>query len=122
MEIIIKNIDTQNIFTKYCHHYNMTCIFLTQNIFAQGPCSCNINLNTHILILFENKRNQSQIHTLAKQLFPGNKKGFIEAFEDATEKRFGYLVVDCDPSSPNEFKMRTNIFPGEDTISYLKIN
>ena len=120
MEKIIKNIDTQNLFTKYCHHYNITTIFLTQNIFAQGPCSRNINLNTHILILFANKRDESQMHTLGKQLFPGNKKAFIEAFEDATNDRFGYLVVDCDPSSPIEFKLRTNIFPGENTISYLK--
>ena len=120
MEKIIKNIDTQNLFTKYCHHYNITTVFVTQNIFAQGPCSRNINLNTHILVLFANKRDESQIHILAKQLFPGNKKGFIEAFEDATQERFGYLVVDCDPSSPNTFKLRTNIFPGERTISYLK--
>ena len=120
MEKIIKNVDTQNLFTKYCHHYNITTIFVTQNIFAQGPCSRNINLNTHILILFANKRDESQIHILAKQLFPGNKKGFIEAFEDATEKRFGYLVVDCDPSSPNVFKLRTQIFPGEKIVSYLK--
>ena len=59
MEKIIKNIETQNLFTKYCHHYNITTIFLTQNIFAQGPCSRNINLNTHILILFANKRDES---------------------------------------------------------------
>ena len=37
METIIKNIDTQNLFTKFCHHYNITAIFLTQNVFTQGP-------------------------------------------------------------------------------------
>ena len=120
MEKIIKNIDTQNLFTKYCHHFNITTVFITQNIFAQGPCSRNINLNTHILVLFANRRDESQIHTLVKQLFPGNKKAFIEAFKDATKNRFGYLVVDCDPSSADEFKLRTKIFPGETTISYLK--
>ena len=39
MEYIIKSVETQNLFTKYCHHYNITAVFLTQNIFAQGPCS-----------------------------------------------------------------------------------
>ena len=39
MEYIIKSVETQNLFTKYCHHYNNTAVFLTQNIFAQGPCS-----------------------------------------------------------------------------------
>ena len=37
MEKIVKSTETQNLFTKYCHHYNITAIFLSQNIFAQGP-------------------------------------------------------------------------------------
>ena len=122
METIIKNIDTQNLFTKCCHHYNITAIFLTQNVFAQGPCSRNINLNTHILILFANKRDESQIHTLGKQLFPGNKKAFIEAYEDATRHMYGYLLVDCDPCTPEKLKLRSKIFPNEKTVCYLKIN
>ena len=27
MEHIVKSIDSQNLFTKYCHHYNITAIF-----------------------------------------------------------------------------------------------
>ena len=121
MEVIIKNMDAQNLFTKFCHHFNITTIFITQNIFAQGPCARNINLNTHFLVLFSNKRDESQIHTLAKQLFPGNKQVFIEAYQDATAERYGYLLIDCDPSSPNQLKLRTNIFPNEKTIAYIKI-
>ena len=120
MENIIKSVDTQNLFTKYCHHYNITVIFLTQNIFAQGPCSRTISLNTHILVLFANKRDESQAVSLGKQLYPHNVKGFMEAYEDATAQPFGYLVVDCDPKSPRELKLRTHIFPGETTICYLK--
>ena len=37
MEQIVKSVETQNLFTKYCHHYNITAIFLFQNIFTQGP-------------------------------------------------------------------------------------
>ena len=61
IEYIIKSVETQNLFTKYCHHYNISAIFLTQNIFAQGPCSRTININTHILIVFANKRWISSI-------------------------------------------------------------
>ena len=60
MGYIVKSVETQNLFTKYCHHYNITAIFLTQNIFAQGLCSQTININTHILVLFANKRDESQ--------------------------------------------------------------
>ena len=66
MEQIIKSINTQNLFTKYCHHYNITAIFLSQNIFAQGPCVRTININTHILVLFANKRDESQALNLGK--------------------------------------------------------
>ena len=107
-------------FTKYCHLYNITAIFLIQNIFAQGPCARTININTHILILFGNKRDESQALNLAKQLYPGNTKVFMEAYEDATSKHHGYLVVDCDSKSPRELKLRKNIFPNEQTICYLK--
>ena len=120
MEYIIKSVETQNLFTKYCHHYNITAIFLTQNIFAQGPCARTININTHILVLFANKRDESQALNLGKQLFPCNSKIFMEAYEDATSVLHGYLVVDCDPKSPRELKLRTNIFPGEEIICYLK--
>ena len=55
MEYIVKSVEMQNLFTKYCHHYNITAIFLTQNVFAQGPCSRTISINTHILVLFANR-------------------------------------------------------------------
>lgn len=120
MEEIIKNVDAQKLFTKYCHHYNITVIFLTQNLFAQGPYSRSINLNTHILVLFANKRDESQALNLGKQVFPYATKLFLQAYEDATSLPFGYLVIDCDPKTPREIKLRTKIFPGERTICYLK--
>ena len=44
----------------------------------------------------------------------------MEAYEDVTSHVHGYLVIDCDPKSPQELKLRTNIFPGEQTVCYLK--
>ena len=120
MEYIIKSVDTQNLFTKYCHHYNITAIFVTQNVFAQGPCGRTININTHILVIFANKRDESQALHLGKQLFPWNSKIFMEAYEDATSQMYGYLIFDCDPKSSRNIRMRTNIFPGEQTICYIK--
>ena len=104
MEYIIKSVDTQNLFTKYCHHYNITAIFVTQNVFAQGPCARTININTHILVIFANKRDESQALYLGKQLFPWNSKIFMEAYEDATSEMYGYLIVDCDPQIIQGYK------------------
>ena len=51
VEHTIESIDTESLFTKYCHHYNRTAIFLTQNIFTHHPCSINISINTLILVM-----------------------------------------------------------------------
>lgn len=119
MEFIIKSTETQNLFTKYCHHFNITAIFLTQNIFAQGPCARTININTHILIIFANKRDESQALNLGKQLYPCSSKSFMKVYDDATSTLHGYLVIDCDPKSPRDLKLRTKIFPGETTEVYI---
>ena len=110
MEYIVKSVETQNLFTKYCHHYNITAIFLTQNVFAQGPCSRTISINTHILVIFANKRDESQALNLGKQLYPSNSKVFMEAYEHATSVIHGNLIIDCDPTSPRDLTLRTNIF------------
>ena len=120
MEYIVKSLDVQSLFTKHCHHYNMTAIFITQNIFAQGPCARNINLNTHILVLFANKRDKQQVDVLGKQLFPTALNVFREAYYDAIDRPYGYLIVDCSPMTPPEFQLRTNIFPGEESVCYIK--
>lgn len=119
MEQILKNPEAQDLFTKYCHHFNITAIFITQNIFAQGKYARTINLNTHVLVLFANKRDESQIIFLGRQLFPFRLNHFLEAYQDATSDNYGYLVVDCDPKSPKEVKLRTKIFANEECIVYL---
>lgn len=113
MEYIVNDINAQALFTKYCHHYNMTTIFITQNIFAQGRCARTIALNTHVLVLFANNRDRSQIRTLARQQCPTNSRACIEAYEDATSKPYGYLVIDCAPSTEQAYRWRTNIFPDD---------
>ena len=34
-----------------------------------------------------------QILTLGKQMFPGNNKALVDAYEDATLCKYGYLVI-----------------------------
>ena len=47
-----------------------------------------------------NKRDELQAMNLGKQLYPSNSKVFMEAYKDATSTVHGYLVIDCDPTSP----------------------
>jgi hypothetical protein len=109
------------IFTKGAHHKNASVIYITQNIFNKGKENRNISLNTQYLVLFKNLRDLSQIIHLGRQIFPdkGSTKYFKESFVDATNKPYGYLLVDLRTTTPNELRLRTNIFPGEDTLVYL---
>jgi hypothetical protein len=116
MEHIVDDKNAQALFTKYCHHYNMSCVFITQNIFAQGKCARTIALNTHVLVIFANRRDKTQVRTLARQQAPINPKAMIEAYEDATSKKYGYIIIDCSPGideSDDMFRWRTNIFPDD---------
>jgi hypothetical protein len=56
---------------------------------------------------------------IARQLFPGNSHLMLEAYADACVKKFGYLVVDNSPSTPDpQLRLRTAIFNGETQVVY----
>ena len=59
--------------------------------------------------------------TLGQQLFPGQSNTLVEAYEDATAGRYGYLVLDLTPMGEDKYRMRTNVFPGEDPIIYTRL-
>ena len=120
METIVKSADIQELFTKYCHHKNITAIMVSQNAFQKGPNACTISLNTHIHILFANKRDESQVSIFAHQLFRSKrkKKRFLDIYDEHMKNRFVYLAIDCTPQFLPEIKVCANIFPGEVTYTF----
>lgn len=118
MEHIVKSQEMQQLFTKYCHHLNLSAIFISQNLFQPGPHARSISLNVHVVVLFSNKRDESQIRTFARQIYPTKWKRFLQVYEREMKYEFSYLVVDCTPSHPRDIKVRMNIFPGEITYTY----
>ena len=115
---VVKNVEMELLFTRGSHHKNLTIIYINQNMFCQGKHARTIALNCHYLILFQNRRDCSQVQKLGQQIFPGHSQVLVESYKDALSKEFGYLVVDLFPRSDENFRLRTNIFPGEDTIVY----
>ena len=78
-----------------------------------------ISLNTHFLVLYKNPRDKSQIRVLSNQMFPGKKNFLVEAYSEATKTPHSYLLIDLHPETPELFRVRTNIFPGEDSTVYV---
>ena len=85
-----------------------------QNLFHQGKGSRSINLNSHYLVLFKNPRDKLQILTLAKQMYPGRTDFFLNQYEEAVKRPFGYLLIDLKTTSQDNCRLRTNVLPSED--------
>lgn len=105
------NSDVVDLFTKGSHHFNVSIMYITKNIFNQGKGRRTISLNAHYIVAFKNPRDRIQIQTLSRQVCPENSRYVQEAYKDATEVPFGYLVFDLKQSTPDLHRYRTNIFP-----------
>ena len=79
-----------------------------------------MSLNAHYLVIFKNPRDQNQLATLARQMYPGKSKFLIEAFGDATSQPYGYLLIDLKPDTEERLRIRTNIFPDDTQIVYVR--
>lgn len=78
----------------------------------------SVSLNCHVFVLFKNKRDQLQIKTLARQMYPGKASILIDSYSKATDDElFGYLIIDISPSS-QKYQLRTQIFPVEDVVIF----
>ena len=78
-----------------------------------------MSLNAHYITLFKNPRDVTQVATLARRMYVGRSKFLVEAFNDATSKPFGYLLIDLKPDTPDNIRVGTNIFLDERNYVYV---
>lgn len=107
------------LFTRGCHHWNVSVIQIVQNLFFEGLRTSRIN--TDYLVLFKNPADKLQASILARQLFPGNSKYFLDSYADATANPHGYLFVDLTQYTPDKYRLKTDIFSDTPTI-YLPLS
>lgn len=99
------------LYTKKNHHEQIFTIFVTQNVFDKKIEVARTNSQYILLTRAPNAINK--IHGLGKQLFRGHLKDFMEAYDEATHERYGYLLIDMHAGSSPSLMLRTNIFPDE---------
>ena len=113
-----KNANIVDLFCQYSHHMNFTTFFVVQNLFADG-IQC-ISLNTHYFLVMKQLRDQPQIKTLGRQIMPGDTSYFMSSFKQVTHEKYSYLLIDLSPHSQfSEYKLRSNILPGQLMNVYL---
>lgn len=112
--------DLGKLFTKGRSHLNINVIVMMQNPFPRGTEMRNLALNTQYQVLFKNPRDRSQIRFLARQIMPASPKTFLDIYNDATARMYGYLLCDFTQSMNEDMRFRTNIFPHEAPIAVYK--
>lgn len=113
----VKGDTLTEMFTRGTHHGNLSCIHIVQNVFYKGIRSSRIN--AQYIILLKNPPDRLQAMNLGRQIFPRKQKYFLESVDDACEKPFGYILIDLSQNTPQNLRLRTNIFPGERQIVYV---
>jgi hypothetical protein len=107
-------------FTKNSHHLNVTCVFLTQNLFFANRHNRTMSLNTNYFVLRKHARAADQIAHIARQVYGKRSRILTESYSDACKQPYSYVVVDLTQSCSELHRIRTNIFPDDNhsTVIY----
>lgn len=108
-----------NLVTRVARHRGVFVIFITQNLFHQGGMHRTRNLNMQYVVLFKNPRDCTAIDYLSRQIYPTNRTFLVDVFEDVTKnKPHSYLFLDFTQNTPDDLRVRSNIFAPNGWIVY----
>lgn len=93
------------------NHLEVSSIFMLHNLYHNNPIYREMNRQTSYIVLFASPRDLRQIQAFASQLSPANSKWIMDAFQDATKERYGYLLFDFTNNTPQWTRIRTNFLP-----------
>lgn len=106
MEELSRDKHLTAMFTKTSHHQGISVILLTQNLFFQSKQMRTISLNSHYIVLLKNPRDQLQVMTLGRQIFPTNSTFFNQAYDEAVKQPYSHLIIDMTSSCPDWMRLR----------------
>ena len=107
MEELSSNKELSILFTREMHHKSITVFFLVQNLYKQGKSMRDVALNCQVLILFKSPRDIEQLRVLGRQL---GIKDLNKAYEESIKQRYGYLLINLQPSIPDALRLQINFF------------
>src|SRR3977135_195702 len=99
------------LYTKGVHHMNYFLINMTQNLLFQSKEQRTRHLNTSYMVIFNIKRDISQIAVLSYQMYPNKKNYLVDIYKEATKEPYGYLFIDLHTKTSELIKLRSNILP-----------
>ena len=109
----VKSPEIEALFTRGMHHLDIVVVMILQNLYQAGKSATTIARNAFYFVFFENNADRQQIATKARQMYPGNARYMIEAYDEAVANRYGYLFVDASPGSDMKTRLRTDVLADE---------
>ena len=100
-------------------HRNASVILLLQNMFPKGKFNTDISRNAQYMVLFRSPSDRKQMDIIAERIFAKDKSNFMSAYVNATEKPYGYLLIDNQPKTPSDKQVVAEVL--ENCHSYPKI-
>ena len=100
-------------------HRNASVILLLQNMFPKGKFNTDISRNAQYMVLFRSPSDRKQMDIIAERIFAKDKSNFMSAYVNATEKPYGYLLIDNQTKTPSDKQVVAEVF--ENCHSYPKI-
>lgn len=118
MQEISKSPQVTQLLTRDTHHLELFAITLSQNLYPGGREQASQNRNYHYTVLFKNPADTRYVKALGNRWL-GNSQAFWELYQKATQKPFGYLLIDHHPRTDEALRFRTNLLldePGPVTV------
>ena len=109
--MLSKDKETVEMFILGSHHRQVSLFFITQGLFHNCDQFRLMSNNAHYYVIFNNKRNASQINHLARQVFIGKEQQrIINAYKRAGSKEYGFIVLSFAPEIPDELTVVTDFW------------
>jgi hypothetical protein len=102
--------DVCELFVEGSHHRNISVACILQNGFSKGKENRTMSSNTQYVVLFKNPRDQIGPVILARQVYPSHPTKFMIKYTEATQRPYGYLFIDLKQNTPEEDRLKTDIF------------
>ena len=120
----VNSLEILKLFTMFRHHKGLSVILLSQNLFVQGKYARTLALNAQYYILFNNPRDRLQVRIMGQQMFPDDPTFLIQAYKDAVETPYNYLIIDLTQRCPEKCRVRSGLEglnePGQLSVVYIR--
>ncbi len=121
MESVTSSPEMERMFVVGTHHRRLSVLYINHNSVLQGEAQSYHQPQHSRTGVNEKPEGRVAVAVPGPTSFMGKSKFLMESYKDATSQPYGYLVLDFSPSAEEEYRVRTRIFPDEDTVVYQSI-